>query len=150
MYPKLNLPPVKLRADRRDGADYVWDAIRGCWLLLTPEEWVRRHVLGWLTGELGIRPVDVVQEFPVLVEGMPQRADIVVAAAGQKPVMIVECKAPDVKIDAAVLDQAVRYNNVVKARYVMLTNGLKHYFYATYDGRQYDPLDSVPDLKDII
>lgn len=145
-YPKLNLPAVRLRAMRRDGSEYVWDPLRRCWLLLTPEEWVRRHVVGYLTDGMGIEAVNIIQEHPVMVEGMPQRADIVVNGAGQEPVLLVECKAPDVKIDSFVLDQAVRYNNVVGARYVMLTNGLSHYCYATYDGTKYYPLDSLPDL----
>jgi hypothetical protein len=116
------------------------------WLLLTPEEWVRRHVVEWLTGTKGVVETDVVQEFPVLVEGMPQRADIVVHDGGGERVLLVECKAPGVKIDAAVLDQAVRYNAVVRARHLMLTNGLSHYFYTTYDGTTYVPLDSVPEI----
>jgi len=149
-YPKLNFPPVKLRASRRDGADYVWDSVRGCWLLLTPEEWVRRHVLGWLAEDRGIDTINILQEYPVSVEGMPQRADIVVAGYNGSPAMLVECKSPDVAIDGSVLDQAVRYNNVVKARYIMLTNGLKHYCYVTYNGIDYSPLDSFPDLSGIL
>lgn len=149
-YPKLNLPPVKLRAAKRDGADYVWDPMRGCWLLLTPEEWVRRHVVDWLVRYIGVEPVNIMQEYPVLVESMPQRADAVVNDRNQKPLMLIECKAAGVKIDAAVLDQAIRYNNVVGAAYLMLTNGLKHYFYVTYDGRSYSPLESLPDLSNIL
>lgn len=147
MYPKLNFPPVRLRAMKKDGANYVWDTMRGCWLLLTPEEWVRRHVLGYLTEHLGVEAAAIVQEYPAVVGGMPQRADIVVMGEGARSVMLVECKAPSVAIDSPVLDQAVRYNSTVGARYLMLTNGLKHYFYVTYDGRGYHPLDSVPDLK---
>ncbi len=145
-YPKLTLPPVKLRASRKDGGTYVWDGLRGCWLLLTPEEWVRRHVIGYLTGEAGVPPANVAQEYPVGIEGMSQRADIVVTGSGGRPLMLVECKCADIRIDGGVLDQAVRYNSVVGARYIMLTNGLTHYFYATYDGVHYSPLDKVPDL----
>lgn len=149
-YPKLNFPAVRLRAMKKDGTDYVWDSMRGCWLLLTPEEWVRRHVLGYLTEHVGVDTVNIVQEYPVSVEGMPQRADAVVMGCGGKPLMLVECKASDVGIGAPVLDQAMRYNNVVGARYLMLTNGMKHYFYVTYDGIKYTPLDSVPDLNDTV
>ncbi len=143
----MNLPAVRLRASRRGGGTYVWDGVRGCWLLLTPEEWVRRHVIGYLTDELGIPAVHIAQEYPVGLEGMAQRADIVVMDSLGKPLMLVECKSTEVRIDGAVLDQAVRYNSVVGARYVMLTNGLTHYFYATYDGVHYLPLDSVPNFE---
>lgn len=149
-YPKLNFPPVKLRASRRHGADYVWDSVRGCWLLLTPEEWVRRHALGWLTGDRGIDSINIIQEYPVSVEGIHQRADIVVTGHGGNPALLVECKSPGIAMDSSVLDQAVRYNNVVKARYIMLTNGLKHYCYVTYNGKDYSALDSPPDLADVL
>lgn len=88
----------------------------------------------------------MVEEYPVCVEGMPQRADIVVMGGDNKPLMLVECKAPAVGLDASVLDQAVRYNNIVGARYIMLTNGMAHYCYVTYNGVDYSALDSFPVL----
>lgn len=145
-YPRLNFPSVRLRARQQNGCNYVWDDLRGRWLLLTPEEWVRRHVIGFLLDEQAVLPVNLIQEFPVCVEGMPQRADVVVTDNGQRPLMLVECKCADVKIDGSVLAQAVRYNSVVGARYVMLTNGLRHYFYETGDGINYSQLESVPAL----
>ena len=148
-YPALNLPPVRLRASRREGEERVWDALRGCWLLLTPEEWVRRHIIGWLCGEAGIPPAHIVQEFPLTLGGTRQRADIVVTGHGQHPVLLVECKAAEVAIDRCVLDQAVRYNSVVQAPYLMLTNGLRHYFFAASES-SYRPLNAVPDLRDLL
>ena len=145
-YPQLNFPAVKLRAERRNGQVFVWDALRGCWLLLTPEEWVRRHVVEYLRDGWNIPAVNIIQEYPVSVEGMPQRADIVVVNNDQKPVMLVECKAPEIKITSGVLDQAVRYNNVIGARYILITNGLKHYSYCSYDGVKYIRMDSFPEL----
>ena len=145
-YPALNLPPVRLRAAHRHGEERVWDGLRGCWLLLTPEEWVRRHVIGWLSDCIGIPAVNIIQEYQLSLGGTRQRADIVVTGRGQQAVMLVECKAADVAIDQCVLDQAVRYNSVVRARYIMLTNGLRHYFFATGDGTDYERLGTVPDL----
>lgn len=130
----------------RAGALHVWDAARGRWLVLTPEEWVRRHVLALLTERMGIPPASVSQEHPVDVNGTAQRADIVVAGADGMPVMMVECKAPEVGIGPAALDQAFRYNAVLGARYVMLSNGLDHYIYEVSDG-EYVPLRDFPDLK---
>ena len=146
-YPVLNFPPVRLRAARRRGCDYVWDDLRGAWLLLTPEEWVRRHLLGWLREGLGVAPTAIVQEYPVALGGTAQRADVVVLYGGQRPLLLAECKAAGVTIDARTLDQAVRYNSVVGARYLMLTNGLRHYFYETADGLIYEPLAAPPDLS---
>lgn len=149
-YPTLNLPSMKLRATRRGSCDYVWDALRGTWLLLTPEEWVRRHVINWLTTNAAVPPTSVMQEYPLTLNGTSQRADIVVVNRNIHPVLTVECKAPDVTIDSAVLDQAVRYNSVICAHYIMITNGLTHYFYSTEDGIAYSQCTEIPDINALI
>jgi hypothetical protein len=153
-FPKLNLPPCRLRVAERGGELCVWDAGRGRgtsekgrWLVLTPEEWVRRHVLAMLTERAGVAPVDIAQEFPVTVGGQTQRADIVVFGPGGQPVLLVECKAPGVAISRSALDQAFRYNAVVGARYVMLTCGLDHYIYEVSPDGEYTPLKDFPKLK---
>lgn len=132
---------------KRGSCDYVWDGLRGCWLALTPEEWVRRHVIEWLISDMGVPSAGIVQEYPVSIGGMSQRADIVVSTEGRGFSLLVECKAADVELDASVLDQAVRYNSIIGARYIMLTNGVRHYFYVTWNGMDYSRLDSVPDLS---
>ena len=135
--PKLNLPPIRLRAKSEGGRDYVWDAVRGTFLVLTPEEWVRQHVLGYLTNQLHISPQRISLEHPVELNGMAQRADIVVFGEDAKPEVLVECKAPAIAISEATLAQAVRYNSVVKARYIMLSNGLETSIYTTTDEGKY-------------
>lgn len=152
-YPKLNLPPCRLRVAERGGKLCVWDAGRGMWLVLSPEEWVRRHVLAMLTDRCGAAAANIAQEYPVDVNGTTQRADIVVTGADGRPLLLAECKAPGVAIDEAVPAQAFRYNAVVGARYVMLTNGLDHYIYevlpdgAGSPGGKYTPLKELPDLR---
>jgi hypothetical protein len=147
-FPKLNLPPCRLRVDERGGELCVWDALRGRWLVLTPEEWVRRHVLAMLAGR-GFGAANISQEHPVRVNGQPQRADIVLFGAGGRATMLVECKAPEVAIDGRVLDQAFRYNAVLGADHVMLTNGLRHYMYRVSPDGEYTPLREFPDLGTI-
>jgi hypothetical protein len=158
-YPKLNLPPCRLKVAEHGGELCVWDyaragatagrgsARRGRWLVLTPEEWVRRHVLAMLTGRAGISATSIVQEHPVNVNGTTQRADIVVFGTGGRPVLLVECKAPGVAIDDATLSQAFRYNAVLGARNVMLTNGLDHYIYEVSPDGEYLPLKEFPELE---
>ena len=80
-----------------------------------------------------------------MLNGQPQRADIVVIGRDGKPLMLVECKAPDVRITRAVLSQAVRYNSVVGARYVILTNGIDHFCYEFRDGA-YSPMPGFPNF----
>lgn len=120
--------------------------MRGRWLVLTPEEWVRRHVLALLCEQCGIDAINIVQEHPVEINGTRQRADIVVTGRDGRPSMLVECKAPDVAICEATLAQAFRYNAVLGARYVMLTNGLDHYLYEVSADGKYLPLKEFPKL----
>lgn len=143
--PKLNFPPVKLRAVSRNGETLVWDPLRGIYLVLTPEEWVRRHLIEFLISACGAQPLRIVQEYAVPMNGSAQRADVVVVDATGHPLLLAECKAPGVMIDEKTLAQAVRYNSVLGARYLILTNGLRHYCYECLDGR-YLAMSDFPSL----
>jgi len=151
--PPLNFPDCALRISERAGILSVWDKLRRRWLVLTPEEWVRRHVIRFVENEMGAAALYIAQEVPVGLHGQPQRADMVVYAPGRGtgdvnfPLMLVECKAPDVAVDGACLAQAVRYNSVIGARYIFLTNGLRHYFYERDENGEYTPLKKVPCLR---
>ena len=133
-YPKLNFPAVKLRASRRGERTLVWDDLRAMWLVLTPEEWVRRHLIAYLETGCGAARRRIVQEYPVAMNGAPQRADVVVVDDDAQPLVLCECKAPEIPIDRHVLAQAVRYNSVLGARYLVLTNGRSHYCYELVEG----------------
>ena len=80
--PKLNFPAIRLRARRRGDGVEVWDSLRGIYLVLTPEEWVRQHLIAYLTAYCGVQPKRIVQEYAVALNGQPQRADVVVVGAG--------------------------------------------------------------------
>lgn len=144
-YPKLNFPPIKLKTCRNttNNTLSVWVATRRCYLILTPEEWVRRHTVAFLTSHCKIEPTQICEEYLVKISGQPQRADIVVIGTNGLPSMLIECKAASVSIDQAVFDQAVRYNSVVGARYIVLTNGLKHFCYE-HKENLYTPLQEFP------
>ena len=114
--PKLNFPAIRLRARRRGDSVEVWDSLRGIYLVLTPEEWVRQHLIRFLVGD---------------------RAE---------PVLLAECKAPGIPINSQTLAQAVRYNSVLGARYIILTNGLRHYCCEYRDG-EYAQLTGFPDFS---
>lgn len=79
------------------------------------------------------------------LNGQPQRADVVVVDAAARPLLLAECKAPHIRIDGRTLAQAVRYNSVLGARYVVLTNGLCHYCCEFHDG-EYRRLSEFPKL----
>ena len=145
--PKLNLPAIRLRGRRNGDRTEVWCDVRRCWLVLTPEEWVRRHLAAYLVAACGADPLHLVEEYPVSLNGQPQRADVVVTDRQGRPLLLAECKAPNVAIGTATLDQAVRYNSVVGARYVVLTNGLTHCCYRMEEGRC-EPLEGFPRLDE--
>lgn len=143
---KLDFPPVRLRARRQGAQTQVWDDLRGMWLVLTPEEWVRRHAIAFFETGCGAARRRIVQEFPVPMNGAPQRADLVVMDRAAQPLLLCECKAPSVAVTESVWAQVIRYNSVVRARYVVLTNGLKHYCYEATD-TGYRKLAAFPDLS---
>ena len=124
-------PPVR----EMNGGKFVWDSLRRMWLVLTPEEWVRQHTIAWLVGEKGVPQLRISQEYPVNINGQHQRADIVVIDDFAKPYILVECKAPNIDINNEVVMQATRYNAVVQARYILLTNGIKLYCFEYADGK---------------
>ena len=132
--PTLNLPPVRLRARRAEGRVEIWDSLRGSWLVLTPEEWVRQHMIHLLVSRFAIPAQRIVCEYPVPLNGQPQRADIVAVDDCGAPLLLVECKAAEVAIDEGVLAQAVRYNSVLKAPCMVITNGLQHFCYRCDNG----------------
>jgi hypothetical protein len=123
----LNLPDHGLKLRHEADGDRVWDPLRKKWLLLTPEEWVRQHVVNHLVHDLGCPASLISQEHTISLHGLTKRADVVVHDHAAKPLLLVECKAPQVKLDQAVFEQASRYNVVFRVRFLLVTNGLVHY-----------------------
>lgn len=130
-YPKLSLPAINLRARRSEGQTMVWSEVRSCYLLLTPEEWVRRHFVAFLISSLKVAVAQIVEEYIVDINGQSQRADIVVIDRMGRAEIVVECKAPTLRMTQQVVDQAMRYNSVLGAHYIVITNGLTHFCYDT-------------------
>lgn len=122
---KLNLPEAPLQLAKRGTQPYVWDAIRKKHLVLTPEEWVRQHLIHYLQ-QLGYPPSNMEIEGGFQQNQTTKRTDILVYKDG-KPTVLVECKAPQIKLTQSALDQASRYNLHYKANYIFISNGLVHY-----------------------
>lgn len=118
----------------------VWVPMRRKWLILTPEEEVRRRVVAHLVERLGVPATHIVEEYPVMLNGQPQRADVVVVDRDLRPWLVVECKAPEVSL-RGVVNQVVRYNSVVGARQVVVTNGHALEAYALTPDGTYAPCD---------
>ncbi|MDE7110871.1 MAG: type I restriction enzyme HsdR N-terminal domain-containing protein [Muribaculaceae bacterium] len=149
----LNLPPRQLRLEvDSDGRTCVFDPLRRKLVLLTPEEWVRQHFVAHLVGDLGYPLPLMANEVAVNLNGLRRRCDTVVwNRTDASPLVIVEYKAPSVEITAKVFDQIARYNMVLMAPYLIVSNGL-HHFCCRLDpaSRTYTFLPSIPPYASIL
>ncbi|MGZ3864190.1 MAG: type I restriction enzyme HsdR N-terminal domain-containing protein [Bacteroidia bacterium] len=127
MYPELNLPKADLRIRNHEGRVQVFDMNRKLNVDLTPEEWVRQHVLHFLVFEKGYPQGLIEIEKSIRLFNTDKRVDILVRTPDLKPLLLVECKAPEVKLTQEELNQLGRYQISLNAPYCMLTNGLQHY-----------------------
>lgn len=144
--PKLNFPAIKLRATEQNGHTIVFDTVRNIYVVLTPEEWVRRHLVEFLINSCEVPLRSIIEEYPVDLNGMAQRADVVVMSSEARPLILAECKAADITIGHDTLLQATRYNAVVGAQYIIVTNGLTHYCYELSD-QGYKQMACFPKFK---
>lgn len=113
-------------------------------MTLTPEEWVRQHVIQFLIHEKAYSKSSVNAEVLVEVNGMNKRADLVVFKK-EKPFITVECKAPSIIIKQETFDQIARYNLQLHAEFLMVTNGLSHYYcQMDFENRRYVFLKELP------
>lgn len=144
--PKLNFPAIKLRATEQNGHTMVFDTVRNIYVVLTPEEWVRRHLVEFLINSCEVPLRSIIEEYPVYLNGMAQRADVVVMSSEARPLILAECKAADITIGHDTLLQATRYNAVVGAQYIIVTNGLTHYCYELSD-QGYKQMTCFPKFK---
>ncbi|MEM8599243.1 MAG: type I restriction enzyme HsdR N-terminal domain-containing protein [Bacteroidota bacterium] len=126
-FPTLTLPGAALQVRERHGRRDVLDPVRQRWVRLTPEEWVRQHLVGYLLGPLGYPRGLLAIEREVRYLEAAHRADVLAVGRDHQPLLLAECKAASVPIDQNAFDQAARYNSVVRARYLVVTNGLVHY-----------------------
>jgi hypothetical protein len=123
----LNLPPYDFKTRVENGKKYIFDPFRSKYLVLTPEENVRQHFARYLIDKLSYPATLMMSEHSLSLNKMNKRCDLIVFDRSGEPLLLVECKAPEVKINQAVFDQVARYNQVFKVSYLMVSNGLKHY-----------------------
>ena len=121
----MNLPRYPFKLKRVEGQTQIFDEIRRKWLILTPEEWVRQHFVMYMNTQ-GYPLSLMAIERKLTLNGMTRRSDILAFQPSGDPYLLVECKAPGVPLSQEVLDQAWRYNSVLRVPYVLITNGIQH------------------------
>lgn len=124
---ELNLPSIKPRLEKSGDTIRIYDPLRDKWLVLTPEEWVRQHFVSWLVNQKGYPVQLIANEIGIKVNSAPRRCDTVIFGKDMQPLVIIEYKAPEIQITQSVFDQIVRYNMALRARYLVVSNGMDHY-----------------------
>ena len=148
---ELNLPQYSFKITGDEKSEMIFDPIRKKYVKLTEEEWVRQNFLQYLirVGKYSPGLIGVEVAFPF--NRMKRRIDILIHDRNGNPVMIVECKSPDIAIDDKVFDQIVNYNMEFKVPYIVVTNGLVHYICkVNHEEKSWEFLNVIPLYEDLL
>lgn len=142
---RLNLPEYQFNIKNKEDALIILDSLRRRWVALTPEEWVRQNFVRFLIEDREFPPALMNNEISLSQNGIKRRCDTLVADHQGTPLVIVEYKAPTIEISQKTFDQIVRYNMVLKARYLIVSNGITHYCCKIdYESNSYTFLKDIP------
>lgn len=142
---RLNLPEYQFNIKNKEDALIILDPLRRRWVALTPEEWVRQNFVRFLIEDREFPPALMNNEISLSQNGIKRRCDTLVADHQGTPLVIVEYKAPTIEISQKTFDQIVRYNMVLKARYLIVSNGITHYCCKIdYESNSYTFLKDIP------
>jgi hypothetical protein len=146
----LNLPQITPKTKNAEGRLQIHDPLRNKFVALTPEEWVRQNFVNYLINHKGYSPALMANEVQLTLNGMSRRCDTVLYTQALQPRMIIEYKAPHVKITQKVFDQICRYNIVMKVEYLIVSNGLQHFCCRVdYDNNSYAFLQEIPEYASL-
>jgi hypothetical protein len=124
---RLNLPTYSFNIKSLGGREWIFDVFRRDWYVLTPEEWVRQNFARYLCDRFGYPESLMKLEHRIAHNTLNRRCDIVVYDRQAKPVVLVECKAPEIILNQKAFDQIARYNMVMGVNILLITNGMSHY-----------------------
>lgn len=143
----LNFPSFEFDVQQRNGKLVIFDALRKKFLILTPEEWVRQHMIRYLVEHRGYSKSLFALEKGIQYNSLQKRFDILVLDKQGQPFLLIECKAPEVKLSMKTVEQVTLYNKVVKAHHIGISNGRNHLF-LTWDqtSHKYEQMVDVPDF----
>ncbi|TNE79903.1 MAG: type I restriction enzyme HsdR N-terminal domain-containing protein [Bacteroidetes bacterium] len=138
----LSFPNYSFRFQEADRKKMIFDVVRKKFVALTPEEWVRQHCIHFLLEEKEVPLSLVGVESSIQYQGMNRRCDLLIYKAG-KPNLLVECKAPDIPLNAKVVEQLARYQSVVQVPFMWITNGIHHLMLQLSEGKL-ERIDALP------
>ena len=141
----LNFPSYKFRIKSNENKLFIFDILRKKYVSLTPEEWVRQHFIHYLIEEKNYPISLIAVEKKLTINKLTKRTDILVFNAEGVPYIIIECKAPAIKITQSAFDQIARYNLKLTATYLIVSNGLTHFYcQMDFEKEQYHFLETIP------
>ena len=143
MFTPLNLPNAPLKITEKDQKLYVTCLLRKKQIVLTPEEWVRQHVVHYLIAYKSFAQGRLALEVSLKVNSLSKRADIVYYDENLQPQLVVECKAPDVKLTSETVFQIATYNSQLNSKFLLISNGLDHFIFENTNGSLVS-LDDLP------
>ena len=137
---KLNLPDYRLRLRKEEGKTYIYDDLRQRFVTLTPEEWVRQHFVHYLMERLGY-PRELMMNEVTIQVGLTTQLT---------PRVLIEYKAPQIRITDRVLQQILRYNYTLRVPYLILSNGMEHFAcQIDYEQGSYTFLEHIPPYDEL-
>ena len=146
----LNLPGYDTKILSKDGKPTIFDLLRRCYVALTPEEWVRQHFVHFLIEHCNYPATLMGNEVGLTLNGTKKRCDTVVYDRNLKPRIIIEYKAPTVKINKEVFSQIARYNLVLKVDYLIISNGIQHYCCRMdYEKNSFEFIANIPEYNSL-
>lgn len=147
---KLNLPPFAHKVEKTDGKNTIFDVIRKKYVALTPEEWVRQHLVHYFINHLDYPRSLISVESALQYNQLAKRSDILVYSREGNPLLLAECKSFKVNLSDRVFEQSSIYNSSLKAPFLLISNGLVHYCCRMdYQALSYTFLKQVPSYQDM-
>jgi hypothetical protein len=143
MFRPLNLPNAPLKITEKNEKRFVTCLLRKKRVVLTPEEWVRQHLIHYLVAYKSLVQGRLALEVSLKVNSLSKRADIVYYDETLQTQLVVECKAPDVKLTSETVFQIATYNSQLNSKFLLISNGLDHFIFENQKGRL-APLDDLP------
>ena len=147
---ELNLPAYDVRIRGTQEHPEIFDFLRRRYVALTPEEWVRQHFTHWLIEHKGYPKGLMGNEIEMRIGAKKLRCDSILYNKVSQPQMIIEYKAPSIKLKQQVFDQISVYNLLLRVDYLVISNGLQHYCCRmNYEQRSYEFLREIPDYMQL-
>ena len=142
----LNFPKFDYRFKSTENKVSIFDIIRKKFVVLQPEEWVRQHCVHYLISKKNYPKSLINVEKELTINGLKKRYDIVIFNPDGSIFLMIECKAPKITINQKTFDQIARYNLKLNATFLMVTNGINHYYcQMDMEKEQYTFLQDIPD-----